>query len=225
MALTHDEIIEILGLYARGYSGRKIAAMKGYSEVTIYGHVRLAKKRVFQLKETSMEAEQIAVRLDYPLTFVTLVLEEYEGKQREVPEAESETETELETEMEPEVEAEVDTKVEIEVNEASKKLDVRKDWENFQKDSEIEKRKTKLRSYAKNDLVFLSESVIEYKNKGVFDQTYDDRQKMFRHEIEDFVLKYIDEVDTIEAISELEGVLEKITENLVSMIEVYGNKA
>lgn len=58
MALTNDEINEILELYGRGYSGRKIAGQTGHSEVTIYKVVRLAKERVTDLITEGMDTDQ-----------------------------------------------------------------------------------------------------------------------------------------------------------------------
>ncbi len=180
MALTDDEKKEILEPYGRGYSHRRIADRTGHSETTIRNVINEACREVVKLKDDGLQVEQIASQLDYSLAFVSRILRKYEEKEVK---QEEKIKAEIEAEVEPKMEAEVDTEVETEVNEASKELDVKKRWENFQKDFEIGKRKAHLRSCAKNDLVFLRESVIEYKNKGVFDQTYDDRQKMFRHEI------------------------------------------
>ena len=208
--------------YGRRYSHRRIADKTGHSETTVRNVINDACREVVKLKNEGLQVEQIASQLGYPLAFVSRILRKYEEKEGK---QEEKIKAEIEAEVEPKVEVGVKPEIEEKVIEASKELDVKKRWENFQKDLEIGKRKAHLRSCAKNDLVFLRESVIEYKNKGVFDQTYDDRQKMFRLEIEDFVLKNIDEVDTIEAISDLEGIWEQIEENLVSMVEVYGIKA
>ncbi len=76
MALTHDEIREILELYGKGYSGRKIANKTQHSEVTIYKLIRLAKKRALNLRGEGMKADQIANQLDYPESLENRVMKE-----------------------------------------------------------------------------------------------------------------------------------------------------
>ena len=76
MALTNDGINEILELYVRGHSGRKIADKTEHSPVTIYYHIRQAKERVTSLIVQGMGTDQILSQLDYPVSFVNRVIKE-----------------------------------------------------------------------------------------------------------------------------------------------------
>ena len=120
MALTNDEITEILELYGRGYSGRKIANKTLHSEVTVFKVIRIASEAVVQLLEKRKDVDEIASQLGYPLAFVNLEFKKHEEKQREVSEYL------------------VEKKAKVEENEAQQKLVFREDWNSFQKKLEIE---------------------------------------------------------------------------------------
>ncbi|GAG29605.1 unnamed protein product, partial [marine sediment metagenome] len=123
MALTNDEINEILELYGRGYSGRKIADKTEHSPITIYYHIRQAKKSVTGLIDKSMNVDKILSQLDYPNLFVNRVVRE--------------SSTSHEENEKDELEAE-ETTEEIE---SPKKLDLKAELSEFQKNQEIGQRK------------------------------------------------------------------------------------
>ena len=206
MALTKDEIREILELYGNGYSGRKIADKTEHSEVTIYKLIRLAKKRVINLQEEGLEAEQIASRLECPLACVRSALENYEEKQRE------------------RLEAGVEPEVEVEIHKSLKKSEIRTDWDKFQKGLQIEQCKDKIRSEAIELIDFLKFWEEDFRKGGVYNQDYHIRQMAIRKELEDFVLTKIDESDSREALSDLESILEGISETIIALIQEYDEK-
>ena len=80
MALTDDEKIEILELYGRGYSHRRIADKTNHSETTIRNVIKEAWRAVIKLKDDGLHVERIASQLDYSLAFVSRILRKYEEK-------------------------------------------------------------------------------------------------------------------------------------------------
>lgn len=211
MALTDDEKKEILELYGRGYSHRRIADRTDHSETTIRNVINEACREVVKLKDDGLQVEQIASQLDYPLALVSRILRKYEEKQGEKIEAE--------------VEAEVEPEVEVEVSEPPKKLDIKSEWNEFQKDLEIERCKEQIRKRAKESLYFLKDSGDYYKNEGIFDADCDTRQKAIREQLEDFVLVRVDEIDSTEDFSDLEKIYEEIEKKMNPLIEEYDKKA
>ena len=80
MALTIDEKKEILALYGKGYSQRKIVDKLGYSERTVGNVIRRAAEEIMRLKSQGMSAEQIATRMDYTIAFVEIAIKNYGDK-------------------------------------------------------------------------------------------------------------------------------------------------
>ena len=83
MALTNDEINEILELYGRSYSGRKIAEKTEHSDVTVYSYIHQAKERVSNLIIEGMDAGQIVSQLNYPHVFVDRIMRESSANHKE----------------------------------------------------------------------------------------------------------------------------------------------
>ena len=207
MALTHDEIREILELYGKGYSGRKIANKTQHSEVTIYKLIRLAKKRALNLRGEGMKADQIANQLDYPESFVNRVIEESDVEQEE------EGRDELEAE---------ETAEELET---TNKLDVKADWDKFRKDLEIEQRKDKISREATKLVDNLKRWGLHFRKEGVIDVNYERRETTIIKELEDFLLTEIYEIDSLEALSDVECISKEIYKRIPSLIEEYRNRA
>jgi hypothetical protein len=74
MALTHDEIREILELRAKGYSHRKIADKTSHSDATVGKVIREVTRQVITLADQGLTAEDIEKQLNYPLAFVASVI-------------------------------------------------------------------------------------------------------------------------------------------------------
>ena len=171
MALTNDEINEILELYGRGYSGRKIAGKTIHSEVTVYYHIRRAKKRVTDLIAESIDADQIVSQLDYPVSFVNHVIRETDLTQitdvKDIAEIEN-TEEEIESPLE---------------------VDVQADWDNYQKNLEFEQCKDELLERVMKFLESLRSWEEHFKEKHTIDGEFQKRQSTFERKLEDFVLE------------------------------------
>jgi len=207
MALTNDEIREILELSARGYSGRKIAGKTEHSEVTIYKVIHMAIEAVIKLKEEGKETDEIAAQLDYPPAFVNVALGKYEESQKE------EVKSQLETE---------ETAEEIET---TNKLDVKADWDNFQKDLELEQRKDHMRERVEEFLEGLRVSEERFKQRNILDGEFQKRQDALESKLEGFVLNRIDEIDNIDTLSDLEIISEEVLRSINVLINEYKIKA
>ena len=127
MALTNDGINEILELYVRGHSGRKIADKTEHSPVTIYYHIRQAKERVTSLIVQGMGTDQILSQLDYPVSFVNRVIKETDSNSITNEKGESKVE-ELADELE-----------------LPHRIDVKVEYDDFNKDLELKQRKDHMR--------------------------------------------------------------------------------
>jgi len=206
MALTFDEKKEILELYGRGYSQGKIRDRTGHSPTTIRKVIDEAAEEVVKLKAGGFEPEQIALQLDYPLAFIDIALKKHERKQKE------------------EVKAEVEAEGTAEEIESPKKLDVETDWSKFQEKQEIEQRKEQIRVNTIELIDGLKFMENKYREEKVFDVVYDRRQKAIESELKDFVLAKVDEIDSIEAVSDLERIREDIDEKTVALFDEYDKK-
>ena len=207
MALTNDEINEILELYGRNYSGRKIAEKTEHSDVTVYSYIHQAKERVSNLIIEGMDADQIVSQLNYPYVFVDRIMRESSANHKEDEKDAFESEEAAE-EIVPTAE-----------------IDVRADWDHFQKDLELEQRKEDIRDEVKGLINLLEDSETDYKKKGVLDTAYNMCQKVIKKEIEDFILTRVAEIHSIEAMSELEGIIKEIDERIEALLDEYDKKA
>lgn len=207
MALTNDDKREILELYGRGYSGRKIATKTGHSEVTVYKVIRLAKERIINVIEKGWRADQISSQLDYPESFVNRVIAESNVEHKE------EEKDELEAE---------DTLEEIE---SSNELDVKVDWDDFQKDLEFEQRKDLIREKTNKFMKSLKLWEEHLGKRIVLDVEWGRRQKARESELANFVLDRLDDIDTLEILSDLESISEEIFGNINTLINEYKVKA
>lgn len=207
MALTNDDKRQIWGLYGQGYSYRKIWEKTDFRELTVRKYVNELSKQVFILREEGLEAEQIAGRLECSLAAVNRALKKYEEYQK------GETKRGLETE-----------KV-VKENEPPKKLAVRTGWDEFQNKQELEQRKEKIRINAAGQLYFIKDSEEYHRNEGVIDVDYSRRQKAIVCELEDFILIKVDEIDSIEAICELEAIIKEIDKKIEVFMNDYDKKA
>ncbi len=207
MALTFDEKKEILELYGRGYSQGKIADRTGHSPTTIRNVINEAAEEVVKLKAEGLEREQIAVQLDYPLAFIDIALKKHGEKQ------------------EGEVKAEIEAEGTAEEIESPKKLDLKAELSEFQKKQEIEQRKERIRVRAIDLEADLEFDKKYYEKQEVFDIVYDASQKLIRKELKDFVLAKVDEIDSIEAISDLEHIVEEIVKKIDALSNKYDAKA
>lgn len=208
--LTDDEKKEILELYGRGYSHRKISDRTGHSETTIRNVIDKARREVAKLKDNGLQVEQIASQLDYPLAFVSRILRKHEEKQGEESKAE--------------VEAEVEPAVEVEVNEAPKISAIKTGWSDFQRNRDIEQRKEKIRREAIESIDNLKFWKEHLREEQVLDIDYDRRQRGIRKELEDFVLIKVNEIDSTEALYDFERVIEEINGKIVALFEEYEKK-
>lgn len=145
-------------------------------------------------------------RLDYPLTFVDIALKKHEEKQKEG------------------VEAKLEAKGAAEEIESPKELDLRAELSEFQKKQEIEQRKEWIRLETDGSINLLSDMENEYREENVYDEVYDVRQQLIKRELEDFVLVKVDEIDSIEAVSDLERISEEIGEKIVALYDEYDRK-
>jgi len=207
MALTNDEIREILELYSKRYSGRKIANKILRSEVTIYKLIRLAKERVTNLIDEGKEADQTANQLDYPESFVNRVIEESDAEQKEEEKGALETEETIE---------------EIELPQI---LNITADWTEFKKQKELEQRRENIRKEAHGLIDFIQDSGEYFKIQSVHDETYHKWQIDVQQELEDFLLVKVDNIDSIEVISELERISKSIYERISAFMKPYDDKA
>jgi len=207
MALTHDEENEILELYARGYSGRKIAGKSDHSEVTVYKIIRLARERVANLIEEGRNVDQITGQLDYPDLFVNHVIRESEMIRKEDEKDELKAEEFAE---------------EIEL---SNEVDVKTDWADFQRELELEQRKDQIREKTNKFIKNLKLWEEHLSRRIVLDTEWGRRQKAKESELANFVLDRIDDIDTIETLSDLESISEGIFGNINTLINKYKTKA
>jgi len=205
--LTKDDKKQILELRTRGYSHRKIATITDHSENTVRDVIKEAEEQVIRLAATRLEADQIASQLDYPLVFVSLILRKHEDEKKEEAKGESKAEETSE-----------------EIESIPQKIDVKTDWSEFQREQEIEQRKEQIKSEAIESINNLKQMESDYKKEEVFDVAYDRRRKAIKKELEDFVLAIVDQIDSIEAISNLERISEEIEEKIMTLFDDYDKK-
>lgn len=206
MALTNNEINEILELYGRSYSGRKIADKTEHSPVTIYYHIHQARERVINLITEGMDTAQILSQLGYPDLFVNRVIRETDSNRLTNEKDESKVEELAE---------------EIEV---SNKVDVKADWADFKNKKELEQHRENIKKKAREQIYFVQDSGEYFKIEGVHDETYYKWQRDVQQELKDFVLVKVDNIDSIEAISELERISESIYKKISVFIKKYDDK-
>ncbi len=163
-------------------------------------------EEVIKLITEGLEPEQIAVRLDYTLAFIDIALKKHEKKQMEEGKAEVEAE---------------ETTEEIE---SPKKLDLKAELSEFQKKQEVEQRKERIRGRAAELIADLESDMKYYKEQEVFDMAYDTSQKLIQKELKDFVLVKADEIDSNEAISDLEHIIEEIAKKINAFPNKYDAK-
>lgn len=208
--LTSDDIKQILELYAKEYSNRKIWEKTGFRDNTIRKYISKFIEKVFLLKEEGLDEEQIASRLDCPVEGVYRALKKYEKNQRE--------------EIEANIEAEIVPELEIEVSEITNKVDIKKDWDVFRKDLEMEQRKGKIKSEAIESIDNLKYWEASFREERIFDVDFTKRQRAVRKEVEDFVLTKIDEIGSMESLSDLECIWEDISATIDALIEECDKK-
>jgi len=123
-----------------------------------------------------------------------------------------------------EVKTEVEAEGTAEEIESPKKLDLKAELSEFQKKQEIEQRKERIRVRAIELEADLEFDKKYYEEQEVFDIAYDASQKLIRKELKDFVLAKVDEIDSIEAISDLEHIVEEIVKKIDALSNKYDAK-
>ena len=123
-----------------------------------------------------------------------------------------------------EVKTEVEAEGTAEEIESPKKLDLKAELSEFQKKQEIEQRKERIRVRAIELEADLEFDKKYYEEQEVFDIAYDASQKLIRKELKDFVLAKVDEIDSIEAISDLEHIVEEIVKKIDALSNKYDGK-
>ncbi|MFC1904772.1 hypothetical protein ACFLXT_03345 [Chloroflexota bacterium] len=211
--LTNDEKEAILELRARGYSFRKITDTTHHSENTVQGVIKAAEEQIVGLISEGLETAQIAEQLDIPITFINYVVRKNKSKQLD------EIDNELEEAVKPEVE-----EVDIEESLPIEKPDINTSWIEFQSDEEIKRRRAEIRKDAIDLLALFEEAEKDYKAESVFNEHYNSRQKALKAELNDFVLKRVDEVESEEDISSLKNICEEIREKADILFNEYNEK-
>lgn len=207
MALTDDEINEILEFHGRGYSGRKIADKTEHSSVTIYYHIRRAKERVINLITEGMDTEQVLSQLGYPVSFVNRVIGETDVTRITEEKGKSKVE-----EFEEGIES-------------SHGVDIRVEYDDFKKDLELEQRKDHILERVMEFLEHLRLSEERFRQRSVFDVEFQKRQSTLGSKLEDFVLNRIGEIDNMDVLSDLEIISEDVFRNINTLINEYNIKA
>ncbi len=207
MALTNDEINEILELYGRGYSGRKIAEKTGHSDVTVYSYIHQAKEQVTKLIKDGMDTDQILSQLDYPVSFVNRVIRETGSNQITNEKDESKVEESAEE------------------FELSHGVDIKVEYDNFNKDLELAQHKDNMLERVEEFLEALRISKERFKQRNILDKEFQKRQSALESKLEDFVLNRIDEIDTMDILSDLEIISEDVFRNINALVNEYNIKA
>ena len=207
MALTNDEINEILELYGRGYSGRKIAEKTGHSDVTVYSYIHQAKEQVTKLIKDGMDTDQILSQLDYPVSFVNRVIRETGSNQITNEKDESKVEESAEE------------------FELSHGVDIKVEYDNFNKDLELAQHKDNMLERVEEFLEALRISKERFKQRNILDGEFQKRQSALESKLTDFVLDKIDDVDSMDVLSDLEIISEEVFSNINVLINEYNIKA
>jgi hypothetical protein len=123
-----------------------------------------------------------------------------------------------------EVKAKVEAKGTAEEIESPEKLDLKAELSEFQKKQQIEQRKERIRVRATELIADLEFDMKYYKEQEAFDIAYDTSQQLMRKELKDFVLVKVDEIDSIEVISDLEHIVEEIVKKTEALSNKYDAK-
>lgn len=184
MALSKDDKEEIIELRGRGYSYRKIADRTGHSDTTVRAVVNEATEQVVALFSDNLELDKIAERLGYPLAFVEMVVAESKTKSTREPVAA--------------------------ISQLGKTA-IGREWEEFQRQQEIERKKESLRKRVKaikQDLARLDDHL---RIEDLLDATWKDQRKSLDEQAR-FCLQKVDEINSVESLSELQDVVNKVAE-------------
>jgi hypothetical protein len=195
MALSKDDKEEIIELRGRGYSYRKIADRTGHCENTARAVVNEATEQVVALFSDNLELDKIAERLGYSLAFVEMVVAELQTKSKKEPEAATSGQLE--------------------------ETAIGREWEEFQRQQELERRKEILRKRIKaikQDLARLDGNL---RIEDLLDATWKDQKKSLDEQAR-FCLQKVDEIDSVESLSELQDVVNKVAEASELLCNDYG---
>lgn len=185
MALSEDDKKEILELRGRSYSHRKIADRTSHSETTVRTVINEATAKVIALVSEHLALDKIAERLDYPLTFVEKVVAELQTKSKKEPEAVTSSQLE-------------ETAIGREFEELKRRLD-------------LERKKESLRKRVKAIKQDLARLDGHLRTEGILDAAWKDQRKSLDEQVR-FSLQKVDEIDSVESLSELQNVVNKVAE-------------
>ena len=195
MALTDDEKKEILRLRGSQYSHGKIADKTSHSETTIRKVINGAKGRVIRLRAEGLQAQQIASQLDYPLAFVSNVIDEQERASGAAP------------------------GVDVEVSHPSKQIDVQAAWVSYKMQEGVERAKERLLDEGDKQIEDLRRLENQLQKKASLDADWRERKTTLEDRWAEFVLERVDGVDSQETLLALQSVVEEILENARALSE------
>lgn len=200
MALTNDEKNTILELRGKSYSYRRIAHETGHSETTVRSVIREAEKRVIELKAQGLEPNEIASQLDYPLIFVSSVIDRADTVQAEV------------------------IPVEAETRQPSRERDIKADLEEFRRQQALDTAKKKLHRHVEQLIDDLERDKSEYNSEQIIAVRWLERNNALEEQLTEFVLPRISEIHSEESRRAIGSIVDKSQRKLNSLFEDLQNK-
>lgn len=200
MALTPDEKRGILELCGKGYSYRKIYEKTKHSETTITKVIREAEGQVVRLRVEGLGAEQIASQLEYPLAFVSNVVDEQDTMLHKT------------------------RKVLAEPSEVLVKPDIKIAWSEFKRLQELQKAKKGLRQQATKLEDDLEQLETQLDSVGIADTAWRERKELLVEQLLEFIPQQIEGIDSEESLHNIESVVEEIKERIHALVEEYKPK-
>lgn len=190
MALTHDEKKEILEWRGKQYSLVKTADKTGHSETTVRKVIREAETQVSRLRAKGLGAKEIASDLDIPFPFVSNTIDKWDIHLKELEQLTNQT-------AEPKTFA-----------------DFSERWDQFRKVQDLESAKKSLRQRVQQRLVNLQRLEQRLDGEGIADTDWHQRKELLEHQLADFVLQQVDNIDSQEALENLEEIAKEIEDQI-----------